>query len=387
VALFKQKNIKKITIKEIAKELDDLKLPIGYVFTPINLAVEKAKFFDSDTYNPIFQYKQVKNNNEQILEKLMQVEEIVDVDPRISDFYLKVIFHKNLTNKLMNSAGNNAKVTKISIEKYGIPSPILFRNACRILRGRTKGYDLIDSKKIEKEEYLEYPEVVEKVNEIFKILELNEWHVEKSKKIAKNGIKIGVKAKEFLVDGGIRKRPTELKKTIVHEIGTHVLRSINGEATGIDAFRKPNLPEYLDAEEGLAMYNEEMMGYLSEKDLRKRALFVWAVKFGSTLSFRELYNACLSHVPPKECFDLVYRVKRGMGDTALPGIYSKDIVYFRGFRRVRKSIEENANMYKYLYAGKISLKQAEWVEDGLLPKPKLVPTKELFDRVFKQVGL
>lgn len=387
MAIFKQKSKTKISLGEVSKELDKLKLPIGLVFTPTNLTIEKAKFFESETYNPIFQYRQVTNNNDEILERLLEIEEITDVDPRISEFYVRVIYHKFLANKLMKAAGNNQKVTKISEDKYGLPSPILFRNACRILRGRVGGYKLFDTRKMEDEKYLEFDQIEEIVNEMFKILGLHDWKVKKSQNIAKNGVKIGVKAKEFLVDRDIRKRPSELKKTIVHEIGTHVLRAVNGEATGIDALRKPNVPEYLDTEEGLAMYNEEAMGLLSEKDLKKRALFVWAVKFGKDLSFRNLYNATLGMLGRREAFDLVYRVKRGMGVTLLPGIYSKDIVYFRGFRRIRQKVNENVNMYKYLYAGKISTRQFEWVEDGLIPKPKIVPTKEMFDKAFKQIGI
>jgi len=385
--IFKQKDKTKITLKEVSKELDKLKLPIGLVFTPTNLITEKVKFFESESYNPVFQYRIVKNKNKEILEKLMEIEEIVDVDPRISEFYLRVIYHKYLTDRLMKSVGENSKITKYSEEKYGSSSPILFRNACRVLRGKTDNYNIFDSKKLNNEEYLEYDQIEQIVNETFNLLGLSGWKVKKSLNIARNGVKIGIKAKEFLVDRNIRKRPTELKKTIIHEIGTHVLRAINGESTGIDALRKPNVPEYLDTEEGLAMYNEELMGLLSEKDLRKRALFVWAVKFGEDLTFRDLYNAALGFLSPKEAFDLVYRVKRGLGDTSLPGIYSKDIVYFRGFRRIRKKVKEIVNMYNFLYAGKISTRQYEWVEDGLIPKPKIIPSKEMFDKIFKQVGI
>lgn len=55
-----------------------------------------------------------------------------------------------------------------------------------------------------------------------------------------------------------------------------------------------------------------------------------------------------------------------MGDTHDRGIYSKDVVYFRGFRMVRKKLEENPRLYNELYAGKITFKQCEWVEDGLI---------------------
>ncbi|HRY22238.1 MAG TPA: DUF1704 domain-containing protein, partial [Candidatus Dojkabacteria bacterium] len=121
---------KEMTLQEVASLLNDLRLPIALVYTPVNLKSEKKKFFNSDTYNPDFQYKIVKNNNEDILRKLLYVEEIVDVDPRISDFYIQLISSKKEANDLMHAVGNNELVTDISYNRYGKPSPILFRNAC-----------------------------------------------------------------------------------------------------------------------------------------------------------------------------------------------------------------------------------------------------------------
>ena len=44
-------------------------------------------------------------------------------------------------------------------------------------------------------------------------------------------------------------------------------------------------------------------------------------------------------------------------------------------------------MYDKLYAGKIDFKQTKWVDDGLLKKPDIVPTKELWKDIFKKVNL
>ena len=40
----------------------------------------------------------------------------------------------------------------------------------------------------------------------------------------------------------------------------------------------------------------------------------------------------------------------GLGDTSKPGIYSKDVVYYRGFRRVRKRLAEDPTAFAKLYA-------------------------------------
>jgi hypothetical protein len=145
VSIFnKKKDINnKSTLKEVTNKLAELRMPTSLVFTPMNLEEEKKKFFDSDSYNPVFKYRVVKNDNYNILEELGSIEEIVDVDPRISDFYIKLIEDKRQTNEMMHAVGDNEAMTELSIDKFKLPTAILFRNACRVLRGRTKNTMLL----------------------------------------------------------------------------------------------------------------------------------------------------------------------------------------------------------------------------------------------------
>ena len=205
--------------------------------------------------------------------------------------------------------------------------------------------------------------------------------------IPKNGVKVGVKTKTVLVDPNIERSGHKLKKTLVHEVGTHVLRAVNGFASGYEALGKANLPSYLDVEEGLATWNENSMGFLSANWLKKKAALVYALYIGEDLSFRQLYNAVYGIFPKYASFDVVYRVKRGLEDTSQPGVYFKDIVYFRGFRQVLNRLEKDLSLYELLYAGKIDFKQSEWVREGLIPKPATVPSKEKWNEIFKRAGI
>ncbi len=121
--------------------------------------------------------------------------------------------------------------------------------------------------------------------------------------------------------------------------------------------------------------------------LKEKAALTWAIYIGEKLTFRQLYNSVLGVLPPKSAFSVTYRVKRGLGDTSYPGIYCKDIVYFRGFRKVKKQLEKDKSIYEKLYAGKIDFKQCEWVDEGLIPKAGLVPSKELWKGIFKKAGI
>ena len=375
-----------MSLAEVTNLLEELRLPTSLVFTPTNLDAEKKKFFNSDTYNPQFQYRIVKNINRDILKKLSLVEEISDVDPRISEFYIKLIESKKEANDLMYAVGDNELVTEISMNRYGKPSSKLFRNACRVLRGKVDAYNLVERKPVERE-ILKYDEINKVFEVVFKELGLDGWAVDKSMNIAKNGVKVGVKTKKVLVDPNIQRSKFKLRKTIVHEVGTHVLRANNGLKSGFEALGKPNLPSYLDVEEGLATWNENNLGLLTEDWLKKKAALVYALYIGEDMSFRELYNCMLGSLPKYASFDVVYRIKRGLSDTSYGGLYGKDVAYFRGFRRVLSKLEKDSSLYDLLYSGKIGFEQCEWVREGLIPKAKDIPTKERWLEIFKKAGI
>lgn len=387
VKLFSKNNRSSMKLVEVSNLLDGLKIPISLVFTPINLDVEKKKFFASDSYEPQFIYRVVKNKNNEIFKNLASLKEISDVDPRISDFYINLIQSKKDSSDLMHSVGDNELVTDLSYKKYSRPSGKLFRNSARVLRGKVDTYKIVDVKKTKSEDMLRYDDIKDVLYFVFEKLGLEGWSVEKSMNIAKNGAKVGIKRKQILLDPNIERSKFKLRKTIIHEVGTHVLRSVNGANSGFEALSKANLSSYLDVEEGLATWNESDMNLLTLKWLKKKAALTWAIYIGEELTFRELYNSLLGVLPKFSAFDTAYRVKRGLGDTSYSGIYAKDIVYFRGFKKVSRKLAEDPAIYEKLYAGKIDFNQCQWVDEGLIPKAQIVPSKEMWKDIFKGCGI
>ena len=385
--IFTKKGKSALTLDEVTELLQQLQIPLSLVFTPTNLKEEKKKFFNSDSYEPIFDYRVVKNRNEDIFRELANVKLISDVDPRISDFYINLIESKKLASDLMHSVGNNDLVTELSLKKYRAPSATLFRNSARVLRGKLDKYDVRINKKIDRGDKLNYEQIEKVFNVAFETLGLDGWSVAASKNISKNGIKVGIKRKQILVDSNIIKSEFKLKKTLVHEVGTHVLRSINGFETGFPALGNANLSSYLDIEEGLATWNEESMGYLTDRWLKKKAGMVWAIYLGEDLSFRKVYDALSGTFLKYSSWDIAYRVKRGLGDSCYIKCKFMDVVYFRGFRKVKRILEKDPTMYEKLYAGKIDIKRTRWVEEGLLPKARVVPSKEMWQEIFKKAGI
>jgi len=382
----KKNEIEGMSLGEITELLGWLRTPTGMVFTPINLKEEKEKFLDSSTYNPQFKYHVVKNKNASLLKTLTQVKQVFDVDPIISEFYIKLIASKDQANDLMYAAGDNEKLTEISIDRFGFPSQKLFNNATRVLRGKYDNYNVISHKEAYKGDWVDY-EGIKKTFEIaFEELGLLEWTVGFSKNIKKNGLKVGLKSYEVFMSKDIRRKPMKLRKTLVHEL-THILRSQNGLATGYEALGGPTLPSYLDVEEGFAAWNEEEFSLMTEKDLRNRAAKTVAIYLAKTLDFRELYNTMLCVVPKSMAWSFAYSAKKGLGDTSKPGVNTRDVVYFRGYRRVRRKFAENKSLVDKMYAGKISFNQVKWVDDGLIKKPKFFLEKNVIAKIFTKAGI
>lgn len=383
----KGKKKTKMTKDEVTEIMSQVVTPLSLYLVPTNLEEEKDNFFDSFDYSPQFKYRKVVNKNAQVFEKLNTVNEITDIDPEISKFIIKVIKHKKQAADLLGAIGSDEKFIRISHDRFGLPMYSLFRRACMVLRCNYNEFSLVETNERLRKKVFEFEELVPIFEKTFEILGLDGWTVDKSKAIISSGFRTLVKTKRVVVDPGIKISAEKLRKTIIHEVATHALRGHNGFMTGYEVFGKPNLIEYLDDEEGLAVYNEEKYGVLKGFHLRKMAGYVYAVYLGQDFSFRDTFNAIRGIFPRKTAFDIVYRVKRGISDTSQGGCYSKDIVYFRGFLKVRKKLQNDAVSYRNMYAGKIPMDYLYLVEEGIIPKPKVVPSKELIEKIFDESGI
>lgn len=371
---------------EVNKIMSSIATPLSLYLVPSNLESEREKFFESETYNPQFRYR-TANKNKGVFRKLSTLEEIVDVDPEISKYILQVIKDKKQASKLLDSIGDNESFLRISEERFGKPSKILFRRACKLLRRRYGDIQIAERNQKLREKMLTYEDLVPIFEIVFSELGLEDWKLDRSKAIEARGFRTTVKTKRVMVDPNVVVNAEKLRKTIVHEVATHALRGNNGFKTGYDVFGKPNLKEYLDDEEGLAMFNEERFGLLREIDIKRRAALVYAMYLGQTMSFRGVHTALQAVYPKKNAFDVVLRVKRGLSDTSKPGCYYKDASYLRGFLKIRRKLAKDTASYSNMYAGKIPLKYLHLVEEGIIPKPKVVPSEELVEGIFKKAKL
>jgi len=168
----------------------------------------------------------------------------------------------------------------------------------------------------------------------------------------------------------------EVKRLLVHEIGTHVFRAVNGELEPLRLLRF-GFDNYLLTEEGLATYHETRFGVQNNEDQRRYALRVLAAHLSLLNSFYEVFCAVVEHTTTEEALEIVTRAKRGFTDTRVHGAHVKDKVYFEGYQKVSAHLRCHAEDYPLLMCGKVSLEMIPSLEqlrkDGLLVEAKYLP--------------
>jgi len=152
---------------------------------------------------------------------------------------------------------------------------------------------------------------------------------------------------------------TDIASLGVHEVQTHVLRTRNGEmqpfrALFFHGFPRVDLPAsgYLATEEGLATFNEELAGVLTNRRRRLLAGRVKAVYLmdKEELSFGEIFNVLVQQhkFTKAEAYAICERVFRGGG-------YTKDHIYFFGYEQVKELWNTSPEDFEILYMGKLGV--------------------------------
>lgn len=160
---------------------------------------------------------------------------------------------------------------------------------------------------------------------------------------------------------------------VAHEIDVHAARACNGAVQPLHLF-STGLARSLLTEEGLAIYAEERVRALSPGFVSRQTLLIRAIRMARTRGFRELFEALEPDIGAGGAFQIALRVKRGLGRPDLPGVYAKDSVYLRGYRRVRGWLAAGGEL-GHLYVGKVGVHhpvamwiRAGWVRPGPVPE-------------------
>lgn len=198
---------------------------------------------------------------------------------------------------------------------------------------------------------------------------LEAWRVEEDPVMSARVLVDG--AKQLVrVSAQARFRPADVQRLVAHEIDVHATRSENGQRQPLRLFAT-GLPGSEETEEGLALLAEERAGVPSPGTTWRQGVVVQAVHWARELGFRALYERVADIAGPGLAWGVCERLKRGLADPERPGVYAKDIVYFRGIFRVRRYLEEGRELAP-LFVGKVGLEDPvrEWLDLGLItPQP------------------
>ena len=341
---------------------------------PKNLLEERLKASRDARYNPVFTYSELPENIDELEQRLAAL--VPDDTP------LGLLFQKKrrelLTRiSLFRARGNAARFTEASLSLYGGPSAVLLAHASGFLRSRI-ACDLPASEG----KILEAPAAAVRFEQALEQYGLHDWQV-----MVRPGVisDCTIGRKRVYLREGATFTQARLEALVAHEIETHALTQVNGAHQPFELLAI-GCANYMDTQEGLAIFNQNRVLSPFHDKRYDAARNVLAVSFVLDHSFADLRRFLEQefHYAPDRALTKALQLKRGMGDTAEPGGFTRDIVYFRGLRAIERFAEEAGDI-KRLYVGKVAVEDLALIEHipGLKP-PLVLP--EFLREVRKKKG-
>jgi len=327
---------------------------------PINTLNEKNRFFKSKfTEAPNFRYNPIKINSFHLKQQLMSIP-ILDIqDVSIRELYRLVIVSYFDKIDMINTL-NSDKFLYNSLRYFGRPSKKDLQNASYIL-------SLPD---IPNEAKKEPVYDAQTAMGIFKNA-LNDYgikaKVELSSRVISQVMVLNSK-KSILIQPQAKFKHKELLALTEHEIGVHMLTTINSSNQQLKIFNI-GMPVNTVTQEGLAILSEYLSGNITLPRLKKfalRAIMVDQMCSGAT--FIECFNMLRNdyNVDPELAFGMVTRIFRGGG-------FTKDHLYLSGFITILRFWEEHNDLTPLL-VGKTSLQFYSTIEE-MIGREMITPPK------------
>jgi len=357
-------------LNDLGDQLEALLEPINvaHYTAPLNRVDEKQQFFASHTaekvYNPQFTYRVPPSNWSFLLSQFL-----LELQPDKNAWEQLVYQDIMLSLDMMRAVATRDPVltTEVTVKRYSEPSDELVQLA----------YKSLASLPLHSEpRTIASEDMAAQMREALTKTGLPDWHVDIIDAMNAN-MSIRSVDKQIKVNSSSLFTTGELKRLLVHEIGTHVFRAVNGDLQLLRLLRF-GLYNYMLTEEGLASYHEAQYGLQTSEDKRRYALRVIAAHLSLKYSFYDVFSEVVQYTTPDEAFDIVTRSKRGFTDTSVPGCHVKDKVYFEGFLQVSDYLERYPDDYSLLMCGKVSLSMLPLLKDlqesGCLAQPKYLPS-------------
>lgn len=344
-------------LEKIDQEVVDIDSAIHLLahLKPTNLKEEHNKFLVDPTYNPQFEYKSIGFDPNNLYARLKRIE--------LPDSPIGILWRKKIDEikrkiELIEARGTDHFTAK-SMHLYGAPDEEIYMEAMKEVEGMPTTFP--EPKKIlsTKEAKAVFEQAIEDYG-------LKGWKVKIKKEMVSDAI--AGKENSVMLREGATFAEDRLKGTLVHEIETHVFTAMNGAQQPYKIFQR-GLADYLMTEEGLAVYNQEKT---ESNETEKKywpassVIGIWVAMHGS---FADVYAEIVKlGFDMNRAWKVALKAKRGLADTSSPGAFTKDFVYFKGYKMIKEFVENGGDL-KDLYYGKTNLKDIDLIKKvkGLKP--------------------
>lgn len=316
---------------------------------PLNLNEEQERFLANPLHNPQFIYPSYDLDFKVIRQRLSH---LLFSDDAMGVLWAKKCDEMERKLALLEARGDAREFTQRSIALYGFPDDDMVAQALQQIRGIPSSFPL-------EEETVNAGEAQRIFKQVLADYGLTRWEVELKEGIVADAIagKEGV----IFIRAGALFSYQRLQGMIAHEIETHVFTAENGRAQPYRLFQR-GLADYLATEEGLAVYNQDRTEASETEKKYWPASSVIGIEVARKESFAHVYQTVLELGFSRErAWKVALKAKRGLSDTALPGCFTKDGVYFKGHRMILEFIQRGGDP-KELYYGKINLNDLSLVK-------------------------
>ena len=239
-----------------------------------------------------------------------------------------------------------------SRQLYGFPSAENIEIARKILAQKPRKFSpeksTIDAKSAAAE-----------FEKFFAKYELENWRVVLRDELVSDAL--AGKSGTLFIRTDARFSAERLRSLIAHEVETHILRGENGRVQKYEIFSR-GTGDYLEIEEGLAIFNQNsLLPKNHEKQFWSVVGFL-AVAESAEKSFRGIFNFVRkSGFSADRAWKTAVKIKRGLAETSAAGGFTKEAIYFSGFRKIQKFVDDGGDLRK-LYLGKIKISDLEVLE-------------------------
>ncbi len=321
-----------------------------------------------DPWTPDFRYSEPGDYSAET-DRINEARETVKssgLSEPVEDVYHDTLDEMDALVDIAHGVGNPEAVRDASSRIFGEPSE-------EALEWARDTLDSVEPGELQEAEFTA-TQMGESIEAALDTLGMEDWSVSYSEKgvVSVNGAN-----QEIQVPEEREFTENEMKRLLVHEVGTHALRGANGYEQEFEVLGS-GAGGYHTAEEGLAFFIEKATG-LADPDLERkyagRVLSVDSVMNGDDLAETYRMNRELGF-DHDQSWSLATRAHRGGG-------FIKDHVYGEGYRQVEEYLEDEDGDMGDLMLGKVSIEQGQALSEyeGLEPKYSPVELLENLDEL------